>query len=204
MESKVITEKEKMLAGKAYQASDAELSKERLKAREIVFEFNNLAPKFIKQRKELLKRLFGKTEKMFYVEPPFRCDYGYNIEIGHNFYANFNLVILDCAKVSIGNNVFIAPNVAIYTAGHPIHPHLRNQEYEWAQPITIGDNVWIGGNVVINAGIKIGNNVVIGSGSVVTKDIPDNTLAVGNPCKVIREITEEDKDFYYKNIRLGV
>ena len=98
-----------MLAGKAYQAGDAELSKERLKAREIVFEFNNLAPKFIKQRKELIKRLFGKTEKMFYIEPPFRCDYGYNIEIGDNFYANFNLVILDCAKVSIGNSVFIAP-----------------------------------------------------------------------------------------------
>lgn len=201
-ENNTPTEKQKMLSGQAYQAGDAELSKERLKAREIVFEFNNLAPKFIKQRKELLKRLFGKTEKMFYVEPPFRCDYGYNIEIGDNFYANFNLVILDCAKVTIGNNVFIAPNVALYTAGHPLHPHLRNQEYEWAQPITIGNNVWIGGNVVINAGITIGDNVVIGSGSVVTKDIPDNVLAVGNPCKVLRPITEEDKDYYYKNRKL--
>lgn len=197
------TEKEKMLKGKAYQAGDAELSKERLKARENIFEFNNSAPKFIKQRKELLKRLFGKTEKRFYIEPPFRCDYGYNIEIGDNFYANFNLVILDCAKVSIGNNVFIAPNVAIYTAGHPIHSHLRNQEYEWAQPITIGNNVWIGGNVVINAGITIGSNTVIGAGSIVTKNIPDNVLAVGNPCKVLREITDEDKDFYYKNFKLG-
>lgn len=116
MDINTLTEKQKMLAGKAYQAGGEELSKERLKAREIVYEFNNLAPKFIKQRKELLKRLFGKTERMFYVEPPFRCDYGYNIEIGDNFYANFNLVILDCAKVSIGNSVFIAPNVAIYTA----------------------------------------------------------------------------------------
>lgn len=202
MEENQFTEKHKMLAGKAYQAGDAELSKERLKAREIVFEFNNLAPKFIKQRKELLKRLFGKTEKMFYVEPPFRCDYGYNIEIGDNFYANFNLVILDCAKVSIGNNVFIAPNVAIYTAGHPIHSHLRDQEYEWAQEITIGNSVWIGGNVVINPGVKIGSNVVIGSGSIVTRDIPDNVFAAGNPCRVIREITEADKDFYYKNQKL--
>lgn len=197
------TEKEKMLAGKAYQAGDATLSKERLKARELLFEFNNLAPKFIKQRKTILKNLFGKTEKMFYVEPPFRCDYGYNIEIGDNFYANFNLVILDCAKVSIGNNVFIAPNVAIYTAGHPIHSHLRDREFEWAQEITIGNSVWIGGNVVINPGVKIGSNVVIGSGSVVTRDVPDNVFAAGNPCRVIRTITNEDKDFYYKNFKLG-
>lgn len=192
-----------MLGGKAYQAGDAVLSKERLKAREITFEFNNLAPKFIKQRKALIKRLFGKTEKMFYIEPPFRCDYGYNIEIGDNFYANFNLVILDCAKVSIGNSVFIAPNVSIYTAGHPIHSHLRDQEFEWAQEITIGDSVWIGGNVVINPGVKIGSNVVIGSGSIVTRDIPDHVFAAGNPCRVIRQLTDEDKEYYYKDFKLG-
>lgn len=202
MVEKEITEKQKMLTGKAYQAHDAELSKERVKAREIVFEFNNLAPKFIKQRKELLKRLFGKTEKMFYVEPPFRCDYGYNITIGNNFYANFNLVILDGAKVKIGDNVFIGPNVAMYTTGHPIHPHLRDQNYEWAQEINIGNSVWIGGNVVINPGIKIGSNAVIGSGSVITKDIPENVFAAGNPCKVIRLITDEDKDFYYKKLTI--
>ncbi|GAB1462748.1 sugar O-acetyltransferase [Pedobacter sp.] len=200
---KQLSEKEKMLAGKAYQAGDKELANDRLKAREVVFEFNNLPPKQIKQRKQLIKKLFGKTETMFYLEPPFRCDYGYNIEIGNHFYSNFNLVILDCAKVSIGNHVFFGPNVAIYTAGHPLHSHLRNQEHEWAQPITIGDNVWLGGNVVINPGVSIGNNVVIGSGSVVTKDIPDNVFAGGNPCKVIREITEADKDFYYKNFKLG-
>lgn len=202
MEEIKLTEKQKMLAGKAYQAGDKELSSDRLKAREIVFEFNSLPPKQIKQRKQLLKRLFGKTETMFYVEPPFRCDYGYNIEIGGHFYANFNLVILDCAKVSIGNNVFIAPNVAIYTAGHPMHAHLRDQEYEWAQEITIGNSVWIGGNVVINPGVKIGSNVVIGSGSIVTRDIPDNVFAAGNPCKVIRQITDDDKDFYYKKLKL--
>lgn len=202
MEPNKLTEKQKMLAGKAYQAGDAELSKERLKAREIIFEFNNLAPKFIKQRKELLKRIFGKTEKMFYIEPPFRCDYGYNIVIGDHFYANFNLIILDCAKVTIGDNAFIGPNVALYTAGHPMHAHLRNQQYEWAQPINIGHNVWIGGNVVINAGVTIGDNVVIGSGSVVTKDIPDNVFAAGNPCKVIRQLTDDDRDHYYKNLKL--
>lgn len=203
MEGKEITEKQKMLTGKAYQAGDAELSKERIKAREIIFEFNNLAPKFIKQRKELLKRLFGKTEKMFYIEPPFRCDYGYNIEIGNNFYANFNLVILDGAKVKIGDNVFVGPNVAVYTTGHPIHSHLRDQNYEWAQEINIGNSVWIGGNVVINPGVKIGSNAVIGSGSVITKDIPENVFAAGNPCKVIRQITNEDKNFYYRKLTLG-
>jgi len=203
MEQKQLTEKEKMLAGKAYQAGDNELANDRLKAREIVFEFNNLPPKQIKQRKQLIKKLFGKTESMFYLEPPFRCDYGYNIEIGDHFYSNFNLVILDCAKVSIGHHVFIGPNVAIYTAGHPLHSHLRDQEHEWAQPITIGNSVWLGGNVVINPGVKIGSNTVIGSGSVVTKDIPDNVFAAGNPCKVIREITDADKDFYYKNFKLG-
>lgn len=202
MENKQLSEKEKMLTGKAYQAGDNELAQDRLKAREIVFEFNNLPPKQIKQRKQLIKKLFGKTESMFYLEPPFRCDYGYNIEIGDHFYANFNLTILDCAKVSIGKHAFIGPNVAIYTAGHPLHPHLRNQEYEWAQPISIGDHVWLGGNVVINPGVNIGNNVVIGSGSVVTKDIPANVFAAGNPCKVIRPITEADKDYYYKNLTL--
>lgn len=198
-----MSEKEKMLAGKAYQAGDNELASDRIKAREITFEFNNLAPKQIKQRKQLLKRLFGKTETMFYVEPPFRCDYGYNIEIGEHFYANFNLTILDCAKVTIGHHVFMGPNVAIYTAGHPMHQNLRDQNYEWAQEITIGNSVWVGGNVVINAGVKIGSNVVIGSGSVVTKDIPDHSFAAGNPCKVIRPITDSDKDFYYKTFTLA-
>ena len=140
---------------------------------------------------------------MFYVEPPFRCDYGYNIEIGDHFYANFNLTILDCAKVSIGNNVFIGPNVSLFTAGHPIHAHLRDQNYEWAREINIGNSVWLGGNVVINPGVSIGNNVVIGSGSVVTRDIPDDVFASGNPCRVIRQLTDDDKNYYYKKLPLG-
>jgi maltose O-acetyltransferase len=193
------TEKEKMLAGDPYLASDAELVNERLAAKELIFDLNALRPAKIEERNALLQKLLGKTAGNFYVEPPFRCDYGYNIEIGENFYANYNLVILDCARVKIGSNVFIAPNVGIYTAGHPIHAELRNQELEFALPIEIGDNVWIGGNVVINPGVTIGSNAVIGSGSVVTKNIPANVVAAGNPCKVLRTITEEDRSYYYKD-----
>lgn len=195
------TEKQKMLTGQPYLANDPELVAERLLAKELLFDLNNLRPAALEERNAILRKLLGKTTNGFYVEPPFRCDYGYNIEIGSNFYANYNLVILDCASVKIGDNVFIAPNVGIYTAGHPLHAHLRNQEFEFALPITIGDNVWIGGNVVINPGVSIGDNTVIGSGSVVTKDIPANVLAVGNPCKVLRPITEEDRLYYYKGFK---
>ncbi len=197
------SEKEKMISGKPYKASDAVLIKERELAKEVLFDFNNLRPNEIDKRTSLIIKLVGKTSAKFYIEPPFRCDYGYNIEIGENFYANYNLVILDCAKVVFGDNVFVGPNVGIYTAGHPLHFDLRNQEYEYALPITIGNNVWLGGNVVINPGIKIGDNTVIGSGSVVTKNIPAGVLAFGNPCKVIRQITDTDKNYYYKNVADG-
>ncbi len=144
------SEKEKMLSGKAYKAFGEELLNERQEAKNLVFKFNKLHPKKIKKRNKIIKKLFGKVAENFFIEPPFRCDYGYNIKVGNNFYANYNLTILDCAKVSIGNNCFIAPNVSILTAGHPIHFEIRNQEYEYAFPITIEDNVWLGANVVIN------------------------------------------------------
>jgi maltose O-acetyltransferase len=195
------SEKSKMISGKPYKAFGEELLAERQHAKELVFEFNSLRPDQIEQRNELLRMLLGKTKEKFFIEPPFRCDYGYNIELGENFYSNYNLIILDCAKVTIGDNVVIGPNAGIYTAGHPLHYEMRNQEFEYAFPINIGDNVWIGGNVVINPGVSIGANSVIGSGSVVTKDIPGNVLAFGNPCRVIREITEADKSFYYRNLR---
>lgn len=195
-----MTEKEKMLTGKPYKAFEEVLSSERYYAKELVYDFNTLHPREKEKRNNIIKELFGKTGKNFYIEPPFRCDYGYNIEIGENFYSNYNCVILDCAKVKIGKNVLLAPNVGIYTAGHPVHYEFRNAEYEYAFPITIGDNVWIGGNVVINPGVTIGDNCVIGSGSVITKDIPANSIAVGNPCKVIREITDEDKKYYFKKL----
>ena len=194
------TEKEKMLSGKLYKAAGEELLAERQYAKELVFDFNRSGPAELVKRKEIIKKLFGKTGNNFFVEPTFRCDYGYNIEIGENFYANYNCTILDCAKVIIGDNVLLAPNVSLFTAGHPIHYELRNQEFEYAFPITIGNNVWIGGNVVINPGITIGDNTVIGSGSVVTKNIPANVIAVGNPCKVLRQITDEDKLYYFKHL----
>lgn len=148
--------------------------------------------------REIVKELLGKSENAF-INPPFYCDYGFRIEVGKNFFANYNCTILDVAKVIIGDNCMFAPNVAIYTAGHPIHPDSRNSLYEYGAEVTIGDNCWIGGNSVICPGVHIGDNVVIGAGSVVTKDIPDWTVAAGNPCRVIRKITEDDRKYYYKD-----
>ena len=196
------SEKEKMISGKPYKAFDDELVNERRYAKELIFDFNSFRPNEIVNRNGLIKRLLDKIGNSFIIEPPFRCDYGYNIEIGENFYSNYNLIILDCAKVLIGDNVMIGPNVSIYTAGHPVHYEIRNQGYEYTVPVSIGNNVWIGGNAVINPGVSIGDNSVIGSGSVVTKDIPDNVIAAGNPCKVLRGINEEDKLYYYKKLKL--
>jgi len=197
-----MTEKEKMLNGKLYRGFEQKLIDERQYAKELLFEFNNLNPNEIHKRNDIIKRLFGKISGNFFIEPPFRCDYGYNISVGNNFYTNYNCTILDCAKVTIGDNVIFAPNVSLFTAGHPIHFELRNTGLEYAFPINIGNNVWIGGGVIINPDITIGDNVVIGSGSVVTKNIPCDSIAVGNPCKVIREITDEDKKYYFKNLKI--
>jgi len=188
-----MTEKEKMLAGKPYKSFGAELLAERQFAKEMIFDYNALRPKETQARNEIIKKLLGKVGRDFFIEPPFRCDYGYNIFIGDNFYANYNCTILDCAKVTIGDYVLFGPNVSLFTAGHPLHFELRLQEIEYALPIAIGNHVWIGGGAIINAGITIGDHSVIGSGSVVTKDIPANVLAVGNPCKVIRTISDDDK-----------
>lgn len=195
------SEKEKMLTGEVYQAFDAQLVAERQAAKELVFDLNGLHPRETAQREALFRQLLGATGRKFHIELPFRCDYGYNIRVGENFYANYNCTILDCAPVTIGDNVLLAPNVSLFTAGHPLHPVPRNQEYEYAFPITIGHNVWLGGNVVVNPGVRIGDNVVIGSGSVVTKDIPAGVVAVGNPCRVVRPITDDDQAYYYKQLR---
>ena len=184
-----MTEKEKMLAGEIYNANyDEELIKERIEVKDKCFEYNNIKPSNIEGRTKLLKEILGKYEETFYIEQPFICDYGYNIEIGKNFYANHNLVILDGNKVEFGDNVFVAPNCAFYTAGHPLDYKERNKGLEYAKPIKVGNNVWIGGNVTVLLGVSIGDNVVIGAGSVVTKDIPSNVIAVGNHCRVIKEI----------------
>ena len=172
---------------------DKNILEERAKVKELCYDYNMLRPSDEAGQQKLMKRLLGKTKGVFTVIAPFWCDYGYNIEIGENFFANHNTVILDGAKVIFGDNVFIAPDCGFYTAGHPIDFERRNQGLEYAYPITVGDNVWIGAGVHVMPGVTIGSNVVIGSGSIVTRNIPDNCVAVGNPCKVIRAITEEDK-----------
>ncbi len=183
------TEKEKMLSGEIYDANyDPQLLSERAHCKSLCFKYNNLAPEQSKERLELLQQILGRCSKDITVEPNFWCDYGYNIEVGDNFYANHNLTILDGAKVTIGSNVFIAPNCAIYTAGHPLDVQRRNAGLEYARPVTIEDSVWIGGGVTILPGVTIGSGTTIGAGSVVTKSIPAGVLAVGNPCRVIREL----------------
>ena len=186
-----MNEKEKMLAGELYDANyNEELQKEREKAKDLCYEYNQIKPSNQEEKRKIMKQLLGSTKQDFLIEQPFMCDYGYNIEIGENFYANHNLIILDGNKVKFGDNVFIAPNCAFYTAGHPLDAEQRNKGLEYAKPIEVGNSVWIGGNVVVLPGVKIGDHCVIGAGSVVTKDIPDNSVAVGNPCKVIRKIDE--------------
>lgn len=196
-----MTEKEKMLAGILYIAQDEELGKASRNAKRLTRLFNQTREDEPELRTELLKELFGKTGYKFYVEPSFRCDYGCHISIGENFYANFDCIILDVCKVTIGENVLFGPRVCIYTTGHPIDAIVRNSLLEFGKPVTIGDNVWVGGSTVINPGVSIGNNTIIGSGSVVTKNIPANVIAAGNPCKVLREINEKDKLYWEEKER---
>ncbi|MBR5298691.1 MAG: sugar O-acetyltransferase [Bacteroidales bacterium] len=184
-----MTEKEKMLSGMVYSAVDQELLRELNEVKEIIHEYNALRPSETARRLEILKGLLGHvTDDEIIVNQPFYCDYGKQISVGKRFFANFNLTILDEARVNIGDDCFIGPNVSIYTACHSTDPVERNTRKEWAEPVSIGDNVWIGGSVTILPGVTIGSNVTIGAGSVVTKDIPDNVVAVGNPCKVIKKI----------------
>lgn len=186
-----MTEKEKMLKGMIYDANnDPELISERLECKELCRDYNDLRPKDIAGRKKLLHKILGDVKGDILIEQPFYCDYGYNIAVGENFYANFNLVILDEAPVTFGDNVFIAPNCGFYTAGHPIDPSERNKGLEYALPIKVGDNVWIGAGVQVLPGVTIGGNCVIGAGSVVVKDIPSDSVAAGNPCRVIKTITK--------------
>lgn len=183
-----MTEKQKMLAGLLYFSEEDELLKERQEAKQLCFELNNLPPQETKTKEEILKKLLKHKGQGVTVELPFRCDYGYNISIGDDTFINYNCTVLDCCEVTIGKNVLIGPNCGIYAATHPTDKKLRLDKLEFAKPITVCDNVWIGGSVVILAGVTIGQNSVIGAGSVVTKDIPPDSIAVGNPCKVIKKI----------------
>ncbi len=197
----MMTEKEKSQLGLLYNANyDQELIEERLHAKGLCYEYNQLHPGKINEREALIKKLLGKTTDRFLIEQPFVCDYGYNIEIGENFYSNHNIVMLDGGKISFGDNVFVAPNCGFYTAGHPYDVEQRNEGLEIVGPITVGNNVWIGGGVTVLAGVTIGDNTIIGAGSVVTKSIPSGVIAAGNPCRVIRKITEEDKTKYSRDV----
>lgn len=183
--------------GLAY-VSDESVMEEQKICRRILQRLNTVDRSDFDEIGRIVEELLGKSEKAF-INPPFYCDYGSHIEVGKNFFANYNCTIIDVAKVTIGDNCQFAPNVAIYTAGHPVHPDSRNSLYEYGIEVTVGDNVWIGGNTVVLPGVHIGSNSVIGAGSVVTKDIPEWVVAGGNPCKVIRKITEADRKFYYKD-----
>ena len=184
-----MTEKEKMLAGMVYSATDEELLKELNATKDLIHEYNALKPSDLQKRKEMLKQLLGHVgDDNVFINQPFYCDYGKHISVGKHFFANFNFTVLDEAYVTIGDNCFIGPNVSIYTACHSTDPVERNTRQEWALPVNIGHNVWIGGSVTILAGVTIGDNVTIGAGSVVTRDIPPYSIAVGNPCRIIKNI----------------
>lgn len=194
-----MNQKERMLAGLPYKAWLDGLSEERLACQKLLYEFNRLPPGREDRMEELLRALLGKFGEGAWINQPFRCDYGRNIELGDHSFVNYGLTVLDVAKVVIGSRVQIAPNVSLYTAGHPVHPDSRNSGYEYGLPITIGDNVWIGGSVAVLPGVTIGSNSVIGAGSVVTKDVPEWAVAAGNPCRVLRNITGEDRKYYFRD-----
>lgn len=177
--------------GQWYNAADESLKEEILHCQQECFEINSLPPMRCVEINERLSRLLGGAGKSLHINTPFHCDYGCNIEVGDFFFANYNLVILDEAKVRFGDHVYIGPNCSFYTAIHPLDPERRNQDIERAEPITIGDNVWFGGNVTVLPGVSIGSNSTIGAGSVVTRDIPSRVVAAGNPCRVLRKIEEE-------------
>lgn len=178
--------------------SDKYVMDQQKKARELTQKLNTMDRSDFEGLQAVVKELLGKCENAW-INPPFYCDYGFNIEVGRNLFINYNCTILDVAKVNIGDNVLIAPNVSIYTAGHPLHADTRKTGYEYGIPVTIGDNVWIGGNSIIMPGVTVGCNSVIGAGSVVTKDVPDWTIVAGNPARVIRKITDEDRQYYFKD-----
>lgn len=193
------TEKEKMIAGELYFANDPELVADRMFARSQSQIINQAESAEL--RSQLLKETFGRTGKKIYMEPVINFDYGYNIFVGENFYANFNCTFLDVSTIEIGDNCMFAPNVQLYTATHPLHPVKRNSGLEYAKPIKIGDNVWLGGGVIVTPGVTLGNNVVVGAGSVVTKSFPDNVVITGNPARIIKTVEEEPLEESLETLR---
>ncbi len=196
--------KERMLAGLPYKAWMDGLPQEQMKTKKKLHAYNTCRPDKIGKLRRMLAEIVGECGPNVNVLPPFHCDYGKNIELGNHVFINYNCVMLDICRIKVGDNTLMGPNVCLTTAGHPIHPLSRRSGYEYGAPITIGHDVWLGANVVVNPGVTIGDGSVIGSGSVVTKDIPANVVAVGNPCRVLRPIADEDRKFYFKDKEFDV
>lgn len=197
--------KERQYSQKLYYCNDDKLVQEQLQCLELLYDFNQTRPLEQEKRESLLKEMFAEIGKDCYIEPPFRANWGgKNVHFGNGVYANFNLTLVDDGEIFVGNNVMFAPNVVIATGTHPVHPELRRKQAQYNLPVHIGNNVWIGAGAVVLPGVNIGDNSIIGAGSVVTKDIPANVVAVGNPCKVMREINENDMKYYYKDMKIDI
>ena len=197
--------KERMHSERLYYCNDEALVNEQLRCLELLYDFNETRPLEQDKRREMLKEMFAEIGEDCYIEPPFHANWGgKNVHFGNGVYANFNLTLVDDGKIFVGNNVMFAPNVTVASATHPINPNIRRKQAQYNLSIHIGNNVWIGANSVILPGVHIGENTVIGAGSVVTKDIPDNVVAVGNPCRVIREINDNDMKYYNKNMKIDI
>ncbi len=199
-----MTAKERMKNQKLYFCTDPEIQAEQTACLEILYDFNQTRPRETQKRDELLRQLLGGVGKNCYVEPPLHANWGRNTYFGNNVYANFNLTLVDDGDIYVGDSVMFGPNVTVATAGHPVEPELRRRAAQFNIPVRIGNNVWIGAGSVILPGITIGDNTVIGAGSVVTRDIPANVVAVGNPCRVLREISQRDREYYYKDLKIDL
>lgn len=196
--------KEKMHTCQLYLPGEEELLKEQMGYLDRLYDFNNTRPTEIEKRTKMLKEMFAEIGENCYIEPPLHTNFGgHHVHFGKNIYANFNLTLVDDTHIYVGDYTMFGPNVTVATAGHPILPRLRQEGYQYNAPVHIGKNCWLGAGVIIVPGITIGDNVVIGAGSVVTKDLPSNVVAVGNPCKVLREVNEHDEEYYFKNRRIN-
>ena len=199
-----LTNRERMQCGKLYICTDEEIAAEQLKCLDRLYDFNQTRPTQKELRAELLRELLAEVGENCYVEPPLHANWGCHTHFGNNVYANFNLTLVDDTDIFVGDNVMFGPNVVLATAGHPVDPELRRRVAQFNLPVHIGNNVWLGAGVVVLPGVRIGDNSVIGAGSVVTKDIPPNVVALGNPCRVFREITEHDREYYYKDLKVDI
>ena len=199
-----MTTRERMQSGKLYFCTDEEIAKEQLECLEILYDYNHTRPSESQKSEQILKNLLAEIGENCYIEPPLHANWGKYTHFGNNVYANFNLTLVDDTDIFVGDNVMFGPNVIIATAGHPVDPPLREKVAQFNIPVRIGKNVWIGAGAIVLPGVTIGDHSVIGAGSVVTKDIPPNVVAVGNPCRVLREINDRDKEYYYKDLKIDL